>query len=412
LRLMLLLRIISIEKCKTNGKFCPQWKALPFFALYLALHRGTGVHSLIIDPLVDHLAVLFSQLHVTRFYVTLVLCALIFLFFYTRLFLSLPKRTKLLLIITAVLFLLGVRKLGFALNSLEEVNYLIVETISKWLEMSGTVLLLYAFLDYLETEFSKVEFKILDKKNTDLVESRDKDIKDEIPAITIIPRRIVHALSAIALSLWLISLGAQLIRYLAGFENGLGLIPIMDVGRESSIPTIFSVLLLYFAAMILGGISVFKHQIKDAFRRDWSLLSLGFLFMSLDEGSSIHELLTMPVWNLLGAGAPGFFRFAWVLPAAVVVLMVGVVLYKFIRVLDKKTRTRFIISGLVFLSGAVGVEMIGGNYAHIHGIWNLPYSMLAAVEELLEMAGAILFLYALLDYSRSNFPEFAIRFES
>ena len=156
LSLMLLLRIISIEKCKTNGKFCPQWKALPFFALYLALHRGTGVHSLIIDPLVDHLAVLFSQLHVTRFYVTLVLCALIFLFFYTRLFLSLPKRTKLLLIITAVLFLLGVRKLGFALNSLEEVNYLIVETISKWLEMSGTILLLYAFLDYLETDYSKV----------------------------------------------------------------------------------------------------------------------------------------------------------------------------------------------------------------------------------------------------------------
>jgi len=409
--LMFFLIVMSRIKDTEMDRFRRQWASLPFFALYLALHKGTGVHNLIIDPLVDQLVILFPQIHITRFYVTVTLSAIIFLGFFSRLYFSLPKRTKRLLLAAGFLFIAGLRKLGIDLKMLDGINFLIAETISRWLEMSGTVLLLYAFVDYLRISQITVIFRVDGATQKHSTDSGDKLKSKAAQDITLLPRRVVKILTSISLSLWLVSLAAQFLRYSAGHENALGLIPIMDVGRESSIPTMFSVQLLYLAATVLGCISVFKHEAKDSFRREWTLLSFGFLFMSLDEGSSIHELLTMPVWNRLGAGASGFFRFAWVIPAGALVALIGLLLLKFLITLDKRTRNLFVLSGLIFLSGSIGMEMIGGNYALTQGLWNLPYSLLAAAEELLEMAGATLFVYALLDFLRRYYPEFSLKFE-
>ena len=46
--------------------------------------------------------------------------------------------------------------------------------------------------------------------------------------------------------------------------------------------------------------------------------------------------------------------------------------------------------------GAIGVELIGGRYLELHGVENLTYAMITTVEESLEMAGVIIFIWALL----------------
>jgi hypothetical protein len=67
------------------------------------------------------------------------------------------------------------------------------------------------------------------------------------------------------------------------------------------------------------------------------------------------------------------------------------------------------IAAALYIGGAVGLELVGGRYAEMHGLKNLTYSMIATAEETLEMAGVIVFIYALLRYIADNYIE--VRFQ-
>ena len=172
----------------------------------------------------------------------------------------------------------------------------------------------------------------------------------------------------------------------------------MDVDRELTIPTIFSVVLLFSTALVLYAIAVLKKKRKDKFTWSWYVLALGFLYMAFDEGSSIHELTTMPIRRALGEKLPGFLSFAWLIPGISVILIVAIIYLRFYFSLPKRTKKLMLLSAIVYLGGLVGIEMIGGNYASIYGIKNLTYNLIVTIEESLEMAGMVLFIYTLLDY--------------
>ena len=55
----------------------------------------------------------------------------------------------------------------------------------------------------------------------------------------------------------------------------------------------------------------------------------------------------------------------------------------------------FIVSGLVYVGAALGMEMIGSLVVTAFGFESLPYAAVSAVEEGAEMVGAVLFLGAL-----------------
>ena len=173
---------------------------------------------------------------------------------------------------------------------------------------------------------------------------------------------------------------------------------LVDVDRELTIPTIFSVVLLFSTALVLYAIAVLKKKRKDKFTWSWYVLALGFLYMAFDEGSSIHELTTMPIRRALGEKLPGFLSFAWLIPGISVILIVAIIYLRFYFSLPKRTKKLMLLSAIVYLGGLVGIEMIGGNYASIYGIKNLTYNLIVTIEESLEMAGMVLFIYTLLDY--------------
>ncbi len=123
--------------------------------------------------------------------------------------------------------------------------------------------------------------------------------------------------------------------------------------------------------------------------------------MAIDEDASLHELLIEPVRDLLPVAGPLYF--AWVIPYGLAVLAIGVLYLRFVWSLTVRTRGLFIGAGSLYLAGALGFESVGGWYFSRHGdIEDLPYSLLVATEEFLEMSGVILFIYALLDYLRDR----------
>ena len=69
------------------------------------------------------------------------------------------------------------------------------------------------------------------------------------------------------------------------------------------------------------------------------------------------------------------------------------------------------VAATLFIGGAIGIELVGGRYVELHGRENVTYSMIATLEESLEMAGVIVFIYALLKYIADNYKEVQFRFD-
>lgn len=242
--------------------------------------------------------------------------------------------------------------------------------------------------------------------------------------ISLRPSSVVRILGAVAFLLILISTAEQLTVYITGhwyrnwpryvynFRYDHWLFQLFNVDTEHNIPTFFSTYLLLFAALLLAIIAALEKNRKTSSVSYWTILSFGFLSMAADEQFAFHERLIEPVQKLLGGGHFGIFQFAWVIPGIALVFILVLFFFRFWWRLPAKTRLTFFIAAIIYLSGCIGFELIGGYYYEkLHGNLNLPYIMLSTVEESLEMAGAIIFIWGLLTYIADNYKEVRIRLD-
>ncbi len=63
----------------------------------------------------------------------------------------------------------------------------------------------------------------------------------------------------------------------------------------------------------------------------------------------------------------------------------------------------FILSGTIFISGAILMELFEGNYVESYGFSDIYYLVFVPIEETMEMIGLSLFIYALLLYLEMQF---------
>ena len=199
----------------------------------------------------------------------------------------------------------------------------------------------------------------------------------------------------------LLSTAGQLVRYLTGHDEMMGLLALTYVDDERNFPTLFSVLLLVLASLVLAVVTALARAEKsrDAWR--WGVLCLGFLYLAFDEGIALHERLNAPVRALLGLGQGGEEKTPivyWVLRGLIAVVVLVVLFWGFLRRLPARTRSLFLVAGACYMAGAALLDTLGVRWARVHGEYNALYVTMATVEESLEMAGVIVFIYALLDY--------------
>ena len=108
----------------------------------------------------------------------------------------------------------------------------------------------------------------------------------------------------------------------------------------------------------------------------------------------------------------GAFHFGWVIFAIPLVLFFAVAYSRFLFGLPLKTRLLFLLAGILYVGGALGVEFVGGWYHELHGSEHLGYSMITTGEETLELVGVIVFIYALLEYMSSYLREIEIHIDN
>lgn len=196
-------------------------------------------------------------------------------------------------------------------------------------------------------------------------------------------------ISLFTVTLWLVAAGvlSQISKYRLGWSGDW--VDLFDLNRELNIPTWYSGALLLLSALLLYLVGL----IDAAHARHWKLIALVFTYLSLDEVAGLHERLDPVVKTIIDTR--GVFYFGWVAVAIPILALLGVIFGRFILQLEAKTKKRFLVAAVVFVGGALVMEMAGGLYATKHGQDNLTFAALTIVEEFMEMFGLVIFITGL-----------------
>ncbi len=213
--------------------------------------------------------------------------------------------------------------------------------------------------------------------------------------IVLNPKRVTRLLAFTVMYLTIADIVGQSIAFCLGYRNKFKpVVSWFDLTTEQSIPTFYSSATLLFCSLLLTIITVVKRKNGEQYLY-WLGLATVFLFLSVDEAIGIHEHLNNKVHIMLNTS--GLFYFAWVIPYSIAGIVFLLVYVRFVFRLQSRIRNLFILAGLTYVTGAVGVEMIGGWYSELYG-YSITYHIIATVEEVLEMTGIVIFIYALMSY--------------
>lgn len=219
------------------------------------------------------------------------------------------------------------------------------------------------------------------------------------------PRKILVLLLSVFLVLLLAHIVSMIFWFALGHPSVFGFVQLFNFDDEVNFPSLFSGLCILLSSALLFLIAQI-HKNEGSSHLSWTFLAAIFLFLAVDEVASIHEMAIEPLRNNLNA--TGVFYFAWILPYGLATLILGVSYLRFLIALPNKTMKLFLTAGGLYVGGAIGMEMVSGRYAEVHGLYNFPYGLLITIEESMEMIGLIIFVFALLSYISSQFPAFKL----
>ncbi|MEE9368995.1 MAG: hypothetical protein V3V05_09045 [Pontiella sp.] len=201
------------------------------------------------------------------------------------------------------------------------------------------------------------------------------------------PCTLVRVLFSILAVLFVLHIVAWLPPILTGRDYT---IRYFDFGLEQNLPTLFSTGLLLLSSGLTLLIAVTEKKKGQAFIC-WAVLSAVFLMLGIDETIMIHEKVSDLLHEQLNT--TGMFRFVWVLPYGLAAVVFGLSMLRFYLRLPADTKKWIAFAAFTYVLGAIGIEMAGSARYSSNG-FDSWYTVISTIEEILEMCGAILFVYA------------------
>ena len=193
-----------------------------------------------------------------------------------------------------------------------------------------------------------------------------------------------------------LSLCSEILLHDQNLGRGADWPKLLNLSYEVNLPTWYSSMLLLSCALLLFVIYRAESRLAAPYRRHWALLAAIFLYISMDEAVIIHEMLNGPLRDAFGLS--GALYFGWVLPVAAALLIFFISYLRFLFWLPRRSALLFFSAGAVYAMGAMGTELpVSFWYAQFGGD-NLIYGLMNAIQESLEIIGASVFCFALIDY--------------
>jgi hypothetical protein len=177
-----------------------------------------------------------------------------------------------------------------------------------------------------------------------------------------------------------------------------GLLHLFDPGDEISLTTFFSVLNLLISSIFAYAIYRHARRQSDETAFQWLTLSILFFCLSLDESASIHERAGARFFDFVDISLPVIETHRWLLAGVIFTAIVGLFFIPFLLKLDARTRFLFLLSGGIFLAGALLFEFVGALMMFEGGYTrqDLAYRLRRVAEEGFELLGIAIFNCTLL----------------
>lgn len=177
-----------------------------------------------------------------------------------------------------------------------------------------------------------------------------------------------------------------------------GLVPMFLLNAEGNIPTFFSSANLMFSSIVLFVAGGSAKQSGRPFAIAWIALGLVAMFLAVDEGVQIHELLDRNrEWTKGFFKASGFLAGPWVVVYGTLVLGFLVGFARFFLHLPPKYKLLFSFGAAMFVGASIGLEMIGAQVWTASGK-SLSFEIVNWIEEVFEMSAVTLINASLLSY--------------
>lgn len=215
----------------------------------------------------------------------------------------------------------------------------------------------------------------------------------------IVPARVFQALALMILFLAVAHVAVHLAHERFGGLNRT--MRLFELDEEANLPTWFSSITLFTAAMLSAGIALVERSRRPQDTRYWLLLCTGFVYLSVDELAMLHDKFGGTLARVLGVQAHGWLTYVWVVPALIGIGVVGLFLLGFVRRLPRRVLRYSVLAGICYVGGAIGCEMISASLVAAQGesaLKSVPYLIEVVVEETLEMSGVAIWIYAQLLY--------------
>ena len=198
--------------------------------------------------------------------------------------------------------------------------------------------------------------------------------------------------------------------FVLGKLGGYGLIDMFTLNAEANVPTNFSTRLLLAAAVLLALVAKSSKLQKSDHFIHWATLSALCFFLSLDEFAQIHELLDEHRgWTEGLFDASGALVGPWVVLYGGLALVVLTLFARFFWELPRKYQFIFGTAAAMFLSAALGIEMIGAMVWESEGpSWR--FFIINSVEEIFEMTAITILITGLLMYLEEHASRLTITF--
>lgn len=204
-------------------------------------------------------------------------------------------------------------------------------------------------------------------------------------------RTLARALALVGVLVCGAGLAVELARYVGALAPESEWRWALSLSYEGNLPTWYTASLLWTAALGLGvcGWTVSEERRDDARERRWWWVLAGiFVLLSLDEAIELHE-------QLGGAALHGPLYFSWVVPGSLLTGAFCMTYLGFWLRLPPPTRRGFAWAFVIYVGGALGMELPLGAWYELRGDENLGYALLDFTEESLEVAGLSVFLLAI-----------------
>ena len=199
------------------------------------------------------------------------------------------------------------------------------------------------------------------------------------------------------------SLGAIISEQMTDSSFVKQLLTLFNLDGEANIPTWFATFLLCFNGLIMFIIAYRRKWMEQGDVLYWLILGIIFLILSIDEFVKLHEITIRPLREALGTS--GGLYYAWVIPGGIFVAIIGLLYFPFLFRLPTRTRNLIIIAGIIYVLGAIGMEILGGLYTESiaptqvdTAARGLGYVVLVNIEETLEKVGLIILFHGLISY--------------